>query len=72
MPDHATDEAVQAPAPERWVLVFERKPGAPAPMQVLMRRLVKHANRYYWLRVVEVLNDVPHPAFEPVEFSEEE
>ena len=40
-------------------------------MAVRMRRYVKHARRYYGLRVVRVCNNVPFPDFEPVEFVED-
>lgn len=72
MPD-ATEGGpeVRASAPDQWLLVFEAKPGAPVPMAVMMRQFVKHTERYTHLRVVRVCNNVPHPDFEPVEFSEE-
>jgi hypothetical protein len=71
VPDDGPDAETRAPAPEQWLVIFEPAawPGGP-PMVARMKALLKECQRYRHLRVVRVCNNVPHPDFEPVEFSE--
>jgi hypothetical protein len=79
MPDTAEGIAgpVRAPAlnappgTDQWALVFEVAPGSgDVPMAVRLRQIIKYAFRRHGVRCAGVLSNVPHPFFEPVEFTE--